>query len=462
MRGGRPGRSGRGRLTAVSLALVTALTACAAAPAFAVRPAFAIPPTSPDCKPPQTHRLIPEAPWHLRRYAPQRIWPLTNGAGVTVAVIDSGVDGAHPQLQGRVDAGKDFLDNQPTAGFDCVGHGTAVASIIAGVPRNGIGFSGIAPGVRILPIRVSERILVDSTERQGASVNFAELARAITYAVDQGARVINLSLYHFTDDKQVRDAIADARRRDVVIVAAVGNSHNQAGGEKDRTPYPAAYDGVIGVGAIDENGVRVPESQVGPFVDLVAPGANVTVAANRSADHWVVEGTSFAAPHVAAAAALLRSRWPTMKADQVVRRLLATADPARGGPRSDGYGAGEVDPYRAVNETHASGTPQRAEPLPVNRQERAAAQAAARARVQRVAGWLTGGALLLTALIFVLAWILPKGRGRRWRPGATPVSTPAEAAEAGMYSWSLGPAPALAHPDRAVTEEFARELRQRR
>src|SRR5207247_915207 len=179
---------------------------------------------------------------------------------------------------------RDFLDNQPAGNFDCVGHGTGVASIIAAGPRSGVGFTGLAPGARILPVRVSEQQLVENGSASGASVTPAGFAQAINYAVEQKAKVINISVYYFVDDPQARAAIANARQHDVVVVAAVGNAHSSTSGEKDPTPYPAAYDGVLGVGSIDESGARASDSQVGPYVDLVAPGVRITMAANRTGD----------------------------------------------------------------------------------------------------------------------------------------------------------------------------------
>lgn len=420
--------------------------------------AAAIPPTSPDCKPPQNHRMISDIPWPLRWYAPQRIWPVSTGAGVTVAVIDSGVDGRHPQMQGKVATGRDFLDRQATGAFDCVGHGTAVASIIAATPRDGVGFVGLAPGVTVLPIRVSERSQVDDGAGTEAAIDSGQLAEAINYAVDQGAKVINLSIYQFVNDPRIQAAVANAVRRDVVLVAAVGNGHNQANGDKDAVPYPAAYDGVIGVGAIDENGVRVGDSAVGPFVDLVAAGAAVTAAASRSGDYWTVDGTSFAAPHVAAAAALVRSRWPSMSAKDVARRLQATADPVRAGPRSDEYGFGAVDPYRAVNETDVAGPP--STPSPVARP---------RAEVNGTgANWLlavglTAGFLGLSALILLGVWVFGLGRGRRWTPGVSTTWFTPETAETAAHEWSLGTRPPVwPHPDRKITEQMVQRARQRR
>jgi type VII secretion-associated serine protease mycosin len=444
------------------LAVLVAALGAVAAPA---RPAFAIPPTSPDCKPVQNHRLITETPWPVRRYQPDRIWPLSTGAGVTVAVIDSGVDATHPQLTGRVAAGKDFLDNRPSAGFDCVGHGTGVASVIGAAPREGVGFVGLAPGVRILPVRVSERSDVTADGgAQGASVDSGGLAQAIRFAVDQHARVINMSIYQFVDDQRVRDAIDYARGHDVVVVAASGNSHDTTAGAVDPTPYPAAYDGVVGVGAIDQSGVRSASSPVGPYVDLVAPGSDITMAANKSGDYWVGEGTSFAAPYVAATAALIRSRWPAMTADDVVRQLEGTADAVPGGPHSGAYGYGEVDPFRAVNEVISKARPAQAPPLGRPLRDVAAERAAAgRARALRLAGWFAAGVAVVIGLVLLLAWVLPRGRRRHWRAGETPISVPpAPVDDSGMYSWSLGPLPAIPNPDRAVDEELIRIVRERR
>src|SRR5437773_6979204 len=130
-----------------------------------------MPPSAPECKPPSNHQNLTDPPWPVRRYAPARIWPLATGAGQTVAVLDSGVDASHPQLPGKVDAGRDLLDSQPAATFDCVGHGTGVASIITASPAEGLGFTGLAPGVRILPVRISEQPLVASGQGQGGSVD---------------------------------------------------------------------------------------------------------------------------------------------------------------------------------------------------------------------------------------------------------------------------------------------------
>ena len=179
-----------------------------------------------------------------------------------VAVLDSGVDRRHPQLRGRVLPGRDLLDGGDGS-TDCVGHGTAVAGIIAAAPAGGTGFAGLAPRARILPVRVSEQREVDG-ENPGRRVDPAGLARAIRWAVDRDAAVLNLSLVLHHDDPAVRAAVAYAHSRDVVVVAVAGNRQQEGA----PTPYPAAYDGVIGVGAIDETGV--------PFVKPVAYSAAKT------------------------------------------------------------------------------------------------------------------------------------------------------------------------------------------
>ena len=336
----------RVRALAVVCALALGvLTAPAAAGAQAAR---AVPPPGACITPMDPGQQITQVPWAQNALAPERVWPFTRGAGVLVAVIDSGVDTDHPQLStpGKVLPGFDFIRNRPGADFDCISHGTAVASIIAATPEAGLGFHGVAPGVRILPVRVSD---VDSgAGDSGSSVNPAVFAKAIRYAVDKGARVINLSVVMYRDVPAVRAAIHYAESKDVVVVAAVGNQHQQSGA--DPVPFPAAYPGVVGVGATTIDGNRLDASQVGSYVDLAAPGGGV-LAATRQHGYVFWDGTSFATPFVSAAAALIRSEYPQLRAAGVVSRLLATADPAPGGPSGPAYGHGVVDPYRAVTES---------------------------------------------------------------------------------------------------------------
>ncbi|WP_202867595.1 type VII secretion-associated serine protease mycosin [Kribbella pittospori] len=361
--------------------------------------------------------VIRQLPWAQQILDPARVWPYSTGAGVLVAVVDSGVDSDHPQLRrpGKVAAGEDFFQvGRLRANFDCDSHGTAVAGIIAADAAAGIGFRGIAPQARILPVRVSERGSTDGTANE---IDPLVLAQGIRYAADQGADVINLSLAGARDDKVVRQAVAYAQRKDVLVIAAVGN------GQRDdtiRPSYPAAYPGVLGVGATDIAGTRLQSSQIGPYVDLMAPGGSV-VGAARSGGHNYYSGTSFAVPFVAGTAALVRAAWPNLTAPQVAQRLLATTMPARGGSSRAAYGVGIVDPYRAVTDglttKRPAVMPTMAHP-PVD--EVAAARTAGEQRLMSRA-WHGSGLVIAAALLALLvALIVPQAVRRRWRPGRTP------------------------------------------
>jgi type VII secretion-associated serine protease mycosin len=357
-----------------------------------------------------------QVPWPQQRWGLDRLAALdVTGKDITVAVIDSGVNARHPQLHGHVLPGWDALPPRTGTGQeDCVGHGTAVASLIAAQPAPAdTPFRGLAPGVKILPIRASES--TDSNPNGRGSPE--DLAKAIEKAVGLQPEVISLSLVLSADDPAVHAAINHARDKNIVVVAAVGNFHNRNGG-KDPTPYPAAYDGVIGVGAIDENGQRYEHSQTGDYVKLVAPG-NQIYAAAPDGGYQIQSGTSMAAPFVAATAALIIEKYKPISASDVAKRLFATADPAPGGPGSPEYGQGMVNPYRAVTEIVSNDPPAKLPPLPqVQRDPKAAAATAAAADRRRVVAlWLAVSCGGVALLVVFLAGVVSAGRQRGWRPG---------------------------------------------
>jgi type VII secretion-associated serine protease mycosin len=400
----------------------TALASALLVPALGLTPgASAAPPRGACNNPEPAHPKVQLLPWAQQALEPQRAWPYSTGGGVTVAVVDSGVDADHPQLKrpGKILRGRDFfLVGTLPGNYDCVSHGTAVASIIAADRLNGIGFQGVAPGARILPVRVTDRETDNSGGTQLIDPNI--LARGIRYAVDQGARVINLSLAGDRDQAPVRAAVAYAVRKDVLVVAAVGNRQRNL--DEPLPSYPAAYPGVLGVGAIDASGARVNSSQIGPYVDLVAPGGAV-LGATRVAGHNYVDGTSFATPFVAGTAALVRAAWPKLTTEQVIQRLRATATPARGGTGSTQYGAGIVDPYRAVTEgmidTPTRPMPDMVQPPPDQHQLAITAwwdSTGAEAKA------MTGTAFAAFAVVVLISAILVAGRRRRWTATRTTVA----------------------------------------
>ncbi len=417
-------RATGGRVLRASLAalLILVLVGLAGDPASALPTASARGDVgTPVCtSPPASGNTIAAIPWPQVRYDLGALSEITDGAGVTVAVIDSGVDAANPQLAGAVRGGGDLLNNAGNGTDDCLGHGTAVASIIAARPIAGAGLRGLAPGASILSIRVSERI--DTENGPVGSGNVKALIDGIRYAVASRPqpRVINLSISTTTDSGDLRAAVQSALDADIVLVAAAGNGYAKG----NPTTYPASYDGVVGVGAIDANGVRLAESQVGPYVDIVAPGDAVVGAAPRSG-HVVGSGTSYATPFVAATAALIRARWPELNRAEVVRRLLATADPSSGGQPSLDYGYGVVNPMRALTEVlPAAGAVLVTSPTPVFRSGLDATD-----HVPGPTGMaLTAAGILLLAAIVIaaLAAAVPVGRRRGWRPG-TVDTTPTEA-----------------------------------
>ncbi|WP_329287262.1 type VII secretion-associated serine protease mycosin [Streptomyces sp. NBC_00691] len=286
--------------------------------------------------------------WHLTAMGAEEIWQLSTGKGVTVAVIDSGVDKNNPDLRGQVLKGKDFYPAKPgdeSTDFD--GHGTGMAGLIAGTGERdgGNGAFGLAPGAKILPIRVPSGD--DDTQSQAAAD--AEFNRilpgAIRFAVDSGAKVINVSIAVETGSPQVTSAVKYALDKGALIFAGVGNDAQKG----NKPMYPAATPGVVGVGAVDKKLTRIPMSQVGPQVDMVAPGKDTVAACGGGTGICSSTGTSDATALASAAAALVWSKHPDWTNNQVLKVMLNTISPPTEGPkRSDYVGFGAVRPLRAL------------------------------------------------------------------------------------------------------------------
>ncbi|WP_091336333.1 type VII secretion-associated serine protease mycosin [Micromonospora rhizosphaerae] len=274
--------------------------------------------------------------WQLDELQAKTAWRSSTGRGVVVAVIDSGVDGAHPDLAGQVLPGIDLVTPDGAAEPDPVGHGTTVAGLIAGRRDDDRGVVGLAPDAKILPIRV-----LDEENRYDDAMI---VAMGVRWAVDNGARVINLSLGGSDDSPALAAALDYAFAKDVVVVACTGNL---ATSNSREVWYPAREPGVIAVAGLQRNSENLWSGSItGHRTVLTAPATGLFGA--RPGGYWRVQGTSFAAPLVAATAALVRARYPQMPAGEVINRLLVTAKDIGPTGRDDRFGYGLVDPVAAL------------------------------------------------------------------------------------------------------------------
>jgi membrane-anchored mycosin MYCP len=386
---------------ATSAVLVACLTVGLSPAAAAAAPS---PPA--QCGPSFSNAL-PHQPWPLHRLQPGTAWRMSRGQGVTVAVLDSGVSRAHPKLADQVLPGTDFVKPGGAGDCDDDGHGTLVAGIIAARDSKEAPFYGIAPDARILPVRV-----LPNSQKSTDPTLPARVSQAIRYAVDAGAKVINMSLVT-EGTPEVAAAVAYAVSHDVVIVAAAGNEGGAQ--QRDQPVYPAAYEGVIGVAGIDQNGKHVATSNVGDYVDVAAPGFAIEGPAPRGRGYVLDQqgGTSFAAAYVSGVAALVRSSAPGLSASDVIRRIELTADPPSEG-RNDEVGYGVVNPYRAVAtllDPRGNRAPSITGQLPST-----GSGVDPLGSVKRIAVWAFVTGLFLATLLLVSRPVVRRGRERGWRP----------------------------------------------
>ncbi|MFE9554847.1 type VII secretion-associated serine protease mycosin [Streptomyces sp. NPDC006692] len=293
---------------------------------------------------------IRDRQWELGAMHTQQAWRTTKGKGITVAVLDTGVDAGHPDLAGQVLPGTDLVGFGAGQGSrDWARHGTAMAGIIAGHGHgagNESGVLGIAPEARILPVRV----ILESTDparKQARETKGGALADGIRWAADNGAGVINLSL---GDDsasahpEPAEDAaIQYALGKGAVVVASAGNGGDQG----DHISYPAAYPGVIAVAAVDRNGTHASFSTRRWYATVSAPGVDVVIA-DPDRKYYEGWGTSAASAFVSGAVALVRSVNPGLTPAQIKTLLADTARDAPQGGRDDARGYGMVDPAAAL------------------------------------------------------------------------------------------------------------------
>lgn len=284
--------------------------------------------------------------WHVHQ-----LWADgADGRGITVAVLDSGVQADIPELRGKVLPGADFIGNGSDGRTDYdseeFSHGTAMASLIAAA-RGFAGIEGLAPAAKILPVAVPLAGVV----RRGEPPKNAT-AQAIRYAADHGARIISMSLggprYEREDrvpcPQPIQDAVLHALGKGALVVAASGNS----GGSGSPVEEPGVCLGVVSIGAVNARLEVTEFSSRHRYLTVTAPGSDIATLTRESGSAFVGDGTSHATALASGALALIWSKYPRENARQILNRLLATATDRGPKGRDSAYGIGVINPAAAI------------------------------------------------------------------------------------------------------------------
>jgi subtilisin family serine protease len=267
--------------------------------------------------------------WHLPKISAPSAWDSSLGAGVTVAILDSGVDGSHPDLASRMVPGWNFYDNNSITS-DVFGHGTKVAGTASAITNNGVGVSGVAGQSRIMPLRVSAT---------SGSANISTIASAITWAADHGVRVANVSFNSVAGSASIQNASQYMKSKGGLVVVAAGNN----GIDQGYTPTTT----LIAVSATDGNDFKTSWSSYGSFVSVAAPGAGI-LTTSVGGGYGSVSGTSFASPVTAGVIALMMAANPGLPNTDIEKRLFSSATDLGDMGRDIYYGWGRVNAAAAV------------------------------------------------------------------------------------------------------------------
>jgi hypothetical protein len=389
--------------------------------------------------------------WVLNAINVPAAWQTTMGHGVTIGLIDSGVNGHVSDLAGSVTPGRDFTGvNTPPSNPHWGVHGTWMASLIAGHGHpagSSTGIIGVAPQAHILSIRA----VTDQGdpgdphyEHESEAHVQGQLAAAIDYAADHHVQVISMSLGYQGASLPVRVAIKSAVAKGIVVVASSGNSGGERSSRGGNAPYsfPADYPGVLGVAAVGRGGAPAHFSSNNLSVQVAAPGVKVP-AQGRDGQYWLVSGTSPACALTAGVAALIKSRYPAMPPSLVAEAITASTWHRPRGGYNEEVGFGIVNAAAALKmaawlahdtsagpglaaATHFGGGPSAIPPLPV----------APRGRRQLIIDIML--ALACLALLAASAFWLTVTRSRRARP-AWPGSALPAAGPPVHYGPSAGP-----------------------
>jgi type VII secretion-associated serine protease mycosin len=299
---------------------------------------------------PATAETIRELSWFLDAMHARDAHRISRGERITVAVVDTGVDASHPDLRGRVQPGIDVGDHaspqvSPRPGADgrsdTDGHGTGMASLIAGAGHGVNSVLGIAPAARVLPVRIAQT--------SNGSFQPVDVYQGVRWAIDHGADIVNMSLggERSTDAPWKKQLVEYAMAKDVVLIAAAGNT-----GQGDRrVAEPASIPGVVSVSGVTRSGRFWKGSAKGPEVVVSAPAEDLPMAAPTSVSesgYVLADGTSGATALVSGVAALIRSAFPDISANDVINRLIRTAEDRGPAGRDEEYGFGVIDARAAL------------------------------------------------------------------------------------------------------------------
>ena len=271
--------------------------------------------------------------WHLPKIQAPAAWDSSLGTGVTIAILDSGVDGTHPDLKGKMVAGWNFYDRNSNTS-DVYGHGTKVAGSAAAASNNGVGVTGVAWNAKIMPVRISNTT---------GYAYYSTIAEGIYWAADNGARVVNIS-YAVQGSTSVQNAANYLRSKGGIVVNSAGNS-----GALDTT---LANSALISVSATGSTDTKTSWSSFGDYVDVAAPGAGIWTT-TRGGGYAAVSGTSFSSPITAGVIALMMSANPALKPAELESILKTTAVDLGAAGSDREYGAGRIDAAPAVQKALA-------------------------------------------------------------------------------------------------------------
>jgi subtilisin family serine protease len=275
--------------------------------------------------------------WHMSTIQAPAAWDIATGSGITIAILDTGVESSHPDLAAHMVAGWNFYDNNNNTA-DVYGHGTKVAGVAAAIGNNSAGVTGAAWNAKIMPMRISDP--------GGYITYYSIVANSLTWAADHGARVANIS-YGVENVAAVQSAAQYMRNKGGVVVTAGGNAGTYDASANTNT--------MITVGATDSADQIASWSTYGPSIDVSAPGVGIWTTA-MGGTYGAFNGTSFASPLTAGVVALMLSANPALQPSQVDSILTSTADDKGTPGRDDYYGYGRINAYRAVAAAKAAAT----------------------------------------------------------------------------------------------------------